>query len=357
VELPTYQDVQAAAAFINRRVVRTPVIRCPVLDDIAGAELWLKAENLQHIGAFKARGALTAVGRMSPEERARGVLTYSSGNHAQAVALAAKIYGAPCQVTMPVDTPAIKIEAVRGLGAQVTFAGTTSADRKQAALEIRDRTGSIIIPPFDDRNIIAGQGTATLELFDEVAAQTGGATLDALLVPVGGGGLIAGACLVAAEHDCPVYAVEPVGCDAMGQSLEQGERRRVEPGPTIADGLKPVQVGKLNLAIARQHVQAAFQVTDVELGRALVSLLVYAKVLVEPSGAAGLAVALRRGDAAPPAAGPLPGAPKRVGVILSGGNLGAETLSDLLAQYPPLPRPAAQPTPTQAGVDEMQTVE
>ncbi len=355
--LPTYQDVQEAAAFIAGQVVRTPAIRCPVLDSIAGAELWLKAENLQHIGAFKARGALTAVGRLSKDERARGVLTYSSGNHAQAVALAAKIHGARCQVTMPVDTPAIKIEAVRALGAEVTFAGTTSADRKQAALAIRDRTGSIIIPPFDDRNIIAGQGTATLELFQDVATQTGGASLDALVVPVGGGGLIAGACLVAAEHNCPVYAVEPVGCDAMSQSLAQGKRALVVPGPTIADGLKPVQVGELNFAIARQHVQAAFQVTDVELGRALVSLLVYAKILVEPSGAAALALALRSGGADLRAGETLPGAPKRVGVILSGGNLGAETLRQLLDGYPPLPRPDAPPTHKQAGVDEIETVE
>ncbi|MBW2454581.1 MAG: threonine/serine dehydratase [Deltaproteobacteria bacterium] len=340
-DLPTYPDVEAAAAFIAGRVVRTPTLRSPVLDALAGAELWLKAENLQRIGAFKARGALTAVGRLSPAERARGVLTYSSGNHAQAVALAAKEYGVPCHVTMPTDTPAIKLESVRALGAEVTFAGTTSADRKAAALEIAERSGAVIIPPFDDPNIIAGQGTATLELFQDVAAQTDGGSLDALVVPVGGGGLLAGACLVAAHHSCPVYVAEPVGCDAMGQSLEQGERARVEPGPTIADGLKPVRVGALNFAIARRHVRAAFRVTDQEIGPALVSLLVYAKVMVEPSGAAALAVALRGPSARAKPGGGLPGNPKRVGVLLSGGNLGSDDLAELLAQYPPLRRRSA----------------
>ncbi len=340
-DLPTYPDVEATAGFIAGRVVRTPALRDPVLDAIAGGELWLKAENLQRIGAFKARGALAAVGRLSPKERGRGVLTYSSGNHAQALALAARDHGVPCHVTMPADTPAIKLESVRALGAAVTFAGTTSADRKAKALEIAETTGAVIIPPFDDPNIIAGQGTATLELFADVANQTEGGSLDALVVPVGGGGLIAGACLVAAHHDCPVYAAEPVGCDAMGQSLAQGQRARVEPGPTIADGLKPVRVGVRNFAIASRHVAAAFQVTDQEIGQALASLLVYAKVMVEPSGAAALAVALRGfGPGAAPGGG-LPGTPKRVGVILSGGNLGPDQLAELLDRYPPLPRPAS----------------
>ena len=355
-DLPTYDDVAAAAAFIAGRVVHTPVLRCPVLDDIAGAELWLKAENLQRIGAFKARGALTAVGRLSPADRARGVLTYSSGNHAQAVAMAARDHGVPCEVTMPVDTPAIKLAAVKALGATVTFAGTTSADRKAAALAIADRTGAVIIPPFDDPNIIAGQGTATRELFEQVAAETDGGSLDALVVPVGGGGLIAGACLVAAHHGCPVYAAEPVGCDAMGQSLEQGERATVEPGPTIADGLKPVRVGRLNFAVARQHVRAALRLTDEEIGQALTSLLIYGKVLVEPSGAAALAVALRGASSqATPHSG-LPGHPRRVGVLLSGGNFGPESLTALLATFPPHPRPTT-PNRTQPGVDETPAVE
>jgi threonine dehydratase len=328
--------VRAAQAFLADRVVHTPVLRCEVLDAIAGAELWLKCENLQHIGAFKARGALHTVGRLSEEERARGVITFSSGNHAQAVALAARSYGISAAVAMPEDAPAVKVEAVRALGAEVTFAGTTSEDRKQEAHRIRERTGGVIIQPFDDPNIIAGQGTATLELFEEVEA-TAGASLDALLVPVGGGGLIAGACLVAADRGAKVFSVEPASCDAMARSIEAGERVPVEPGPTIADGLKPVMVGELNFAIAKRHLAGCLRVDDEEVGRALASLLAYGHVMVEPSGAAALAAALRGGL-------PIKGqtdAPRRVGVLLSGGNLSVQQLAEMLGRYAPHPRPAA----------------
>jgi threonine dehydratase len=334
----TVAQVREARAFLGERVVRTPVLRSEVLDAIAGAELWLKCENLQHIGAFKARGALHTVGKLSDEERARGVITFSSGNHAQAVALAARSYGVSAAVAMPEDAPTVKVEAVRALGAQVTFAGTTSDDRKQEAHRIQERTGGVIIQPFDDPNIIAGQGTATLELFEEVHAKTGG-SLDVLLVPVGGGGLIAGACLVAAEHETKVLSVEPSTCDAMAQSIEAGQRVRVEPGPTIADGLKPVMVGELNFAIAKQHLSGCLRVEDVEVGRALASLLAYAHVMVEPSGAAALAAALRGGLPVGGPSNPASGAPMRVGVLLSGGNFSVQQLGELLSRYQPYPRP------------------
>src|SRR5262249_36908590 len=160
-------------------------LRSPVLDAQAGAELWLKAECLQKIGAFKARGALHAVGRMAPEQRARGVITFSSGNHAQAVALAAREDGVPATMARPVDAPAVKVAGVRALGAEIVFAGTTSDERRAAALAVQARTGGAIVDPFDDPDIIAGQGTATLELVEEATAK--GVTLDALVVPVGGG--------------------------------------------------------------------------------------------------------------------------------------------------------------------------
>src|SRR5262245_34071239 len=191
-------------------IVRTPVVRSPALDAIAGCELWLKAENLQRIGAFKARGALHAASRLTAEQRARGLITYSSGNHAQAVALAARHFGVRATIAMPTDAPKVKLAGVRALGAEIVLAGTTSADRHAAALEIEAKTGGVIVPPFDDPHIIAGQGTATLELLDDVRAHTGG-TLDALLVPVGGGGLLAGACLASAPDRVAVYSVEPVG--------------------------------------------------------------------------------------------------------------------------------------------------
>jgi len=322
-------DVRQAARFLEGQIVATPALHVDVLDELAGAELWLKAENLQHIGAFKARGALHCVGRLGPDERAKGIITYSSGNHAQAVALAARRYGIRADIAMPEDAPPVKVEAVKAMGAEVVLSGFTSDDRKEAAHAIQARTGGVIIPPFDHPHIIAGAGTATLELLEQVSAATGGGTLDALLVPVGGGGLIAGACLVAAEAGVPVYAVEPETCDAMARSIEAGERVAVQPGPTIADGLKPVMIGELNFAIAEAHLAGCLRVDDEAMGRALSTLAAYAKVVVEPSGAAATAAALTRR---------VPGDPTRIGAILSGGNLGTDRLADLLEGYPPWPR-------------------
>lgn len=316
-------DVRAARERIAGRVWRTPVLRSAALDELAGAQLWLKAENLQRIGAFKARGAMHAVGRLEPDERARGVITFSSGNHAQAVALAAREYGIGAIIAMPTDAPKIKVKIVKELGAEVVFAGTTSDDRKAAALEIAERTGGTIIQPFDHPHTVAGAGTATLELFEQVA-EAGSEPLDALVVCVGGGGLIAGACLVAAESGIPVYSAEPRGCDALRQSLEAGHRVPVQPGPTIADGLKPVQVGELNFAIAKEHVRGSYLVEDDELGLNVVRVLLRTKTLIEPSGAAALSVALRE---------TLPGSPQRIGVMLSGGNVDPALVAELLTRH------------------------
>jgi threonine dehydratase len=313
--------VVAAAGRLAGMVRRTPVLRVAALDRLAGCELWLKCENLQDVGAFKARGALHAASRLAPEARARGLVTYSSGNHAQAVALAARRFGVPATIAMPVDAPEVKVQGVLGLGATIVRAGTTSPERRAAALEVIARTGATMIEPFDDDDVIAGQGTATLELLDQVAEE--GSGLDALAVPVGGGGLIAGAALACAGTGVAVWAAEPVGADAMGRSLAAGERVAVTPGPTIADGLKPTMVGERNFAIARAGVAGAVTVDDTELGRALVALLLHGKVLVEPSGAAALAAALRG----------LPGAPRRVGVILSGGNVAPELITRLIAAH------------------------
>ncbi len=333
-------DVREAAERIAGRVNHTPVIRSPVLDALAGCELWLKAENLQRVGAFKARGAMHAVSRLEPEQRARGLITYSSGNHAQAVALAAREFGVSAHIAMPVDAPPIKQAGVRRLGAAITFAGTTSEHRRAAALELQRETGGVIIEPFDHPHIIAGQGTATLELLAEVAARTGGESLDAVVVPVGGGGLIAGASLVCEHHQLPVFSVEPTTCDAMARSLAAGERVAVEPGPTLGDGLKPTRVGALNFEVARRAVRGSERVDDEQLARNLVRLLVHAKILVEPSGAAGLAGALqllRRLDAGAAHQDIFSslerGRPKRVGVLLSGGNVSPTLVAELVARY------------------------
>jgi threonine dehydratase len=322
-------DVRAAAERIAGRVRRTPVLRVPEIDAAAGCEVWLKAENLQHIGAFKARGAMHAVGRIDPKVRERGILTFSSGNHAQAVALAAQAYGIPAHICMPEDAPPIKAAAVRRMGATVQLAGLTSDDRKAACLEQAAKTGGIVIQPFDHPDIVCGAGTATLELREQVR-EASGAELDGLIVPVGGGGVIAGACLASRDakgRAFPIYSAEPNTCDAMARSIEAGERVAVEPGPTLADGLKPVRVGQLNFEIARRDIAGCLRVDDEALGMAFCQILIRSKTLVEPSGAAGLAALLGAR-----ARGELDGL-ERIGVILTGGNLQPELVARLVEQY------------------------
>lgn len=321
--LPDRHDVLAAARRLAGQVVRTPIVRSAALDALAGAELWLKAENLQLIGAFKARGALNAVGLLDEEVRRRGVITYSSGNHAQAVALAAKRHGVPADIFMPTDAPRIKLDAVLEMGARVVQVGTTSLERHQAALARQAETGGAIIEPFDHPHTIAGQGTATLELLED--AERAGTPLDALVVPVGGGGLLAGACLCAERIPIAVHGVEPVGCDSMGQSLARGEVTPVEPGPSIADGLRPTRVGELPFAIVRQRGAVLHTASDAELAAAVATLALRAKLVVEPSGAAGVALVLRG----------LPDRPRRIGILLSGGNISPERLCDIVGKTAP----------------------
>ena len=312
-------DVRAAAERIAGRVVRTPVLRHRALDEAAGVQLFLKAENLQHIGAFKARGAMHAVGRLEASERARGVITFSSGNHAQAVAWAARAYETRATIVMPTDAPRVKVAGVQELGAEIEFAGTTSDERRTRALELAEQTGAAVIQPFDHPDIVAGAGTATLELLEDM-----GEPPDILLVPVGGGGLIAGACLAVQGTPVRVQSVEPECCDSMAQSLAAGTRTPVQPGATLGDGLKPVTVGELNFAIARERVEGTHLVDDDDMGRALVELLLRTKILVEPSGAAGVAVALRR---------QLGESVRRVAVLLSGGNVEPKLVADLIGRF------------------------
>ncbi|MBK6923626.1 MAG: threonine/serine dehydratase [Deltaproteobacteria bacterium] len=316
------EHVREAATRLHGRIVHTPVVRVPALDERSGRSLFFKAENLQRIGAFKARGAMHAAMRIDPARRARGLVTYSSGNHAQAVAWAAREFGVPAAIAMPTDAPPVKLAAVRRLGAEVVLAGTTSTARYEAALAIAERTGGVIVPPFDDPDIIAGQGTATLELLEQCEREHG-VQLDALVVPVGGGGLLAGACVVCRGTTTKVWSVEPKGCDAMAASIEAGARVRVEPAATLADGLKPVQVGELNFAIAQRELAGCLRVVDEQLADALVALLVHGKLLVEPSGAAGLAAVL---------SGALPASCRNVGVILSGGNVEPTLVASLLTR-------------------------
>lgn len=322
--LPTFEDVLVARERIAGRVLRTPVLSVPALDEQAGVQLFLKAENLQRIGAFKARGAVNAVLATPEADRARGFVTFSSGNHGQALALAGREVGAAVTVVMPETAPAVKVDAVRALGANVVFAGTSSEHRWQVASAIVEQTGATMIPPFDDARVIAGQGTATLELCEQL--QERGVVLDAVLVPVGGGGLLAGACLAASgpRWQPQIVAVEPQAANAFERSMQQCERVSITPGPTLADGLKPTMIGARNYAIASRAVRATFSVDEQAIGQATIALLLHAKVLAEPSGACALALALER---------LLPPGLSKVGVLLSGGNIAPEVLRDLLATY------------------------
>ena len=321
-------DVRDAAQRLFGRVVHTPAVRCRALEHHVGAELWLKLESLQHVGAFKARGAMHTVGRLDPAQRAEGIITYSSGNHAQAVALAGREFAVRTTLVMPTDAPAIKVAGVRALGGEVIFSGTTSVHRRDTAYEIQAQRGGIIIPPFDYPDIVTGQGTATLELCRQVQ-ESSGALPDVVLVPVGGGGVIAGACLATAGTTVRVCSVEPRACDAMARSLAAGDRVTVQPGDTIADGLKPVQVGRLNFAIARRHVKASFLVDEQEIALAVARLAVRGKVVAEPSAATGVAVALRGAKAL--AAGV--DAPRRVAVVVTGGNIEPRQLAAILDRH------------------------
>lgn len=319
--LPMQGDLLSAQERLEPYLLPTPVLRNARLDEVAGAEIWIKAESLQHINAFKARGAINTVLQLAPEASAKGLITYSSGNHAQAVAWAAQRFGLQATIFMPTNAPAVKVDSVRRMGATIVMVGTTSLERHAAALAFAAESGGFIVEPFDHPHTIAGQGTAALELQQEVAERSGGA-LDEVFVPIGGGGLAAGTCLAFAGSSTEVVGVEPLACNSMQRSLAAGEVVSVEPGPTLADGLRPTRVGEMTLAICREHMREVLTVDDSELGLNLVRLLLWAKILVEPSGVAALAAAVRSAR---------PGG--RVGVILTGGNMAAATLSELLTTY------------------------
>jgi len=320
-------DVLAAQARLAGKVRRTPVLRNRQFNSQTRAQLWLKAENLQHIGAFKARGAFHAVSKLNQRELTSGLVTYSSGNHAQALAWVAGLFHTKATIFMPVNAPELKVAAVKRMGATIIPVGTTSTERQAAARDFVASSGGVIVEPFDHPDIIAGQGTAFLELQSQVSElfPGSGTTLDTLYVPVGGGGLIAGACLAFAGSPTEIIAVEPEGCDSMNQSIRAGKVVAVDPGPSFADGLKPTRVGSLNYLnyeICKSRLASTVTVNDDEIGRALVQLLLRTKTLAEPSGAAALAAALR--DAKPRT---------RIGVLISGGNLALPDLGKILNQY------------------------
>jgi threonine dehydratase len=304
----TYADVAAAAERIAGHAHRTPVMTSRTVDERTGAKVFFKCENLQRIGAFKFRGAFNALSQLAPAERERGVLSFSSGNHAQAVALSGKLLGIRVTIVMPSDAPAVKIEATRGYGAEVVLNDKRKETREEVAERIVRERGLTMIPPFDNPHVIAGQGTAAKELIEDAGK------LDYLFFQVSGGGLISG-CAVAAAHlspGCKVIGVEPEAGDDATRSFRTKTLQTCYNPDTIADGARTHQLGNLTFPLILRYVSDMATVSDAEIVRAMLYLWERMKIIVEPTGALGAAGLFERG---------LPAAGKKVGVILSGGNV------------------------------------
>lgn len=313
----TLQLIKEAAARISTHVHRTAVVSSRSFNRVTDKEVFFKCENLQRAGAFKIRGATNKILSLSEEEKSRGVVAFSSGNHAQAVALAAREAGVRAVVAMPDDAPKAKVAATREYGAEIIFYDRQTQDREGVAFEIAARDGLVMVPPYDDYLIMAGQGTAGLELMEEVP------DLDCVLTPCSGGGLFAGVATAVTGLNPRVrcFAVEPDTGDDTRQSFLKGERVRIPPPPTIADGLRVQSPGVLTFPILQQTAEAVLTVSDPEIVAAIKFLLFRMKLLVEPSGAAAAAAVVQR---------KLPPETRRVGVILSGGNIDPEALATLL---------------------------
>jgi threonine dehydratase len=314
----TFEDVRAAAQRLRGIAKRTPVVTSRMLDERLGARVFLKAESLQRIGAFKFRGAYNAIAQLDEAQRKAGVVAYSSGNHAQGVALAASLLEVPATIVMPADAPAAKLAATRGYAAQVVTYDRERENRTELAASIAAERGATIVPPYDHPQVIAGQGTVALELIDDAGP------LDVLLVPLGGGGLLAGCALASAalSPGVRIYGVEPEAGDDWVQSW-RAERIVEIPLPrTIADGQQTRAPGALTWPIVRRLATGVVTVSDDEIRAAMHFAFERLKLVLEPSGASALAALLTEKVA-------LRGA--RVGVVLSGGNVDAATFADCIA--------------------------
>lgn len=319
MNLPTYDDVAAAARRVEGHAHRTPVLRSATADALLGAELFFKCENFQRMGAFKFRGGFNALAQFTPEQKKRGALAFSSGNHAQAVALAARILGMPAAILMPADAPAAKLAATRGYGAEVITFDRFREDREVLAKRLAEERGMTLIPPFDHPHVIAGQGTAAKELFDEVGE------LDHLFVCVGGGGLISGCALAARALSprCRVHGVEPEAGNDGQQSMARGERVKIDVPRTIADGAQTQSLGAITFEVIRRDVDAIHTATDAQLVEAMRFYAERMKMVVEPTGCLSFAGARHAGV-------DLKGA--RVGVLISGGNVDLGRFAELVGQ-------------------------
>ncbi|RZT85980.1 threonine dehydratase [Pseudonocardia sediminis] len=321
LDLPTIDDVRAAAVRIREAAHRTPVLTSRLVDAEVGAQVFVKAENLQRSGSFKFRGAFNTLSRLSAEQRAAGVIAFSSGNHAQAVALAASILHVPATIVMPTDAPATKMAATRGYGAEVVTYDRYTEDREAIATALAGERGLTLVPPYDHPDVIAGQGTAVLELLEETGP------LDALYVCLGGGGLLSGSLLSARSlaPDCTVYGVEPAAGDDGQQSLRAGRIVRIEPPRTLADGAATPYLGTRTFPIIRDLVTDILTVTDDELVDGMRMFASRMKVLTEPTGCLAYA-----GMRAAAAADPERFAGARIGVVVSGGNVDLDRFAALV---------------------------
>ena len=318
---PTFDDVLAAAARLEGVAHKTPVLRSRTLDDRLQAEVYVKCENLQRMGAFKFRGGFNALAKLSETQRSAGVVAYSSGNHAQAVALSAQILQIPATIFMPHDASPAKLAATQGYGAKVIGYDRYSEDASALATALSHSQGLTFIPPFDHPDVLSGQGTAALELFKEVGK------LDTLFVCLGGGGLLSGSALAtkALSPSCQLVGVEPEAGNDVQQSFRKGERVKIATPVTIADGAQTPMVGAITFEIIKALVDDIHTVTDAQLVESMRFYAERMKMIVEPTGCLSLAAAIQAGDS-------LKG--KKVGLIVSGGNIDMARFSQLMTAYP-----------------------
>jgi threonine dehydratase len=322
--IPTIEDVVAASERLRGWLIDTPVLESPFLNDRLGTRVLVKAECLQYAGSFKVRGAMNRLLRLAHAERRNGVVAYSSGNHAQAVALAARWLGVPATVVMPEDAPETKKNGARRFGAEVVLYNRYREDREKIAAALAEARGAVLVPPFEHPDVVAGQGTVGLEL--AAAALARKVKLAAVYIPCSGGGLLAGCALAlrGAYPECVLHAVEPEGYDDMGLSLAARARRFVTAArPTVCDALQATTPGAIPFAVCKELVAEAHTVNDAEVMRAVAFAASHLKLVVEPSGAAALAVVLRRAGQTTDS----------IGLILTGGNVDRSVWMQALATY------------------------
>ena len=318
----SFADIEAAAARLSGHAVVTPLVESPALNDCLGARVLIKLETLQRVGAFKFRGAYNRLVQLTAAQRTHGVVAFSSGNHAQGVALAAKLLGMPALIVMPSDAPSVKVAATRGYGAEIRLYDRLTESREAIAAEIAASRGAVVVPAFDDPHVIAGQGTAGLEMMRQVQAL--GATLEIAIAPVSGGGLLAGVSQVVKTLSpaTEVWGVEPAGFDDLAQSLAAGARVTLKPtGRSLCDALESPAPGELTFPILQRNLAGAVSVTDAEVTDAMRYAFEVLKLVVEPGGCVGLAALLT---------GKVAARGKTVGLIFSGGNVDPELFARVL---------------------------